>query len=180
MQSCDLWHPCPPLRTSSILLSACWEWRACTLMRVICGKLGGEGRREASPAPLQPFMGDKGKRKGKGKGKNRLFFSFCGRILSFKSFATTASDTKPSKHRKGLPELSQTDFMHLIYANTAQNKLNIANYINNLNCEAKNSQEYLQHLEVFTCKFYKFCYFFFPEETSQLINQCLPFPVISY
>lgn len=46
--------------------------------------------------------------------------------------------------------------MHLIYANTEQNELNIANYINNLNSVAKNSQEYLNNLKVFTCKFYKF------------------------
>lgn len=30
--------------------------------------------------------------------------------------------------------------MHLIYANIAQNRLNIANYINNLNPVAKNSE----------------------------------------
>lgn len=80
--------------------------------------------------------------------------------------------------------------MHLIYANTEQNELNIANYINNLNSVAKNSQEYLNDLKVFTCKFYKFgggrlwgvfCLFhwfwvwvvFVPEGTS------LSFPVIS-
>lgn len=46
--------------------------------------------------------------------------------------------------------------MHLIYANTEQNELNIANYFNNLNSVSKNGQEYLNNLKVFTCKFYKF------------------------
>lgn len=92
---------------------------------------------------------------GKGKEEEKAFcLSGCG-FSPPSHFLQQIPRTNPSKCRQSLPGLSQT-FMHLIYANTEQNELNIANYFNYLNSVSKNGQEYLNNLKVFTCKFYKF------------------------
>lgn len=125
---------------------------------------------------------------GKGKEEKKAF-CLSGGFSPSSHFLQQTPKTSPSKCRQSLQGLSQT-FIHLIYANTEQNELNIANYINNLFSVAKNSQEYLNNPKVFTCKFHKFgqgmlwggfclfhCFwfwvFFVPEGTS------LSFAVIS-
>lgn len=127
-----------------------WDlWHPCSLLGSGCLPLGAWKRKT------------KGKGKTKEKRKEQAFFLSVDGFSPSSHLLQQTPRTNPNKHRRRLPELSHSDFMNLIYANTAQNELNIANYINNLNSVAKNTQEYLNNLKVFTCKFYKFCVFFF-------------------
>lgn len=96
-----------------------------------------------------------GREQPKGTEEEKAFFLSGGRLSPSSHFLQQTPRMNPRKCRQSLTGLPQT-FMHLIHANTEQNELNIANCINNLNSVAKNSQEYLNNLKVFTCKFYKF------------------------
>lgn len=98
--------------------------------------------------PLGPISSNH--QKGKGKGKEEIFFLSVGGFSPSRHFLQQTPRTTPDKCRRRLPEIFQTDFMYLIYANMTQNKLNIAKYINNLNSVAKNIQEYLNSLSVHT------------------------------
>lgn len=92
------------------------------------------------PAEFSCLVPGRSRGRGQRKGKQEeKAFCLSGDGFSPSShFLQLTPRTNPSKCRQSLPGLSQT-FMHLIYANTEQNELNIANYINNLNYVAKNS-----------------------------------------